>query len=140
HRPDMDVRTWYFAWELTVIPYVPLLLVPYMSIDLLFFAAPFLCRDEREMRVFAQRVVFANLVAAAFFLLLPLKLAWPTRPVIAGWFGEFVERSCTAPFLMEYPHNLFPAMHIALCPILADLYGRQARGVIKAVSYAWFSL
>jgi hypothetical protein len=92
------------------------------------------------MRVFAQRVVFSILVAAAFFLLLPLKLAWPGRPRVGGWFGEFVEMSCTAPFLMEYPHNLFPALHIALCVILADLYARHTRGVVRVLSYTWFGL
>src|SRR6184192_2350077 len=76
-RPDAEVRTWYFAWELTALPYVPLLIVPYMSIDLFFVATPFLCRDERELRVLGWRVVFSILLAAAFFLLLPLKLAWP---------------------------------------------------------------
>src|SRR5438105_13979049 len=90
-RPDAEVSTWSFAWELTAIPYVPLLIVPYMSIDLFFFTAPFLCRDEREMRAFARRVVFSTLVAAAFFLLLPLKLAWPERPRVGGWFGDLVE-------------------------------------------------
>jgi predicted protein tyrosine phosphatase len=139
-RPGSVVRTWYFAWELRVIPYVPLLIVPYMSIDLLFFLAPFLCRDEREMRTFGRRVVFSILVAAEFFLLLPLKLAWPARPHVGGWFGEFVERSCTAPFLMEYPHNLFPALHITLCLILADLYARHTRGIVRAVSQTWFCL
>ena len=71
-RPAAHVGVWYFAWELAVIPYVPVMIVPYMSIDLLFFAAPFLCRDEREMRTFARRVLFSILVATAFFLLLPL--------------------------------------------------------------------
>jgi protein-tyrosine phosphatase len=140
HRPDGHVRTWHFAWELTLTPYVPLLIVPYMSIDLFFFLAAFLCRDEREMRVFARRVVFVVLVAAAFFLLLPLRLAWPPRPRAGGWFGEFVEQSCTAPFLMEYPHNLFPALHIALCLILAELYARHTRGLVRALSYTWFGL
>jgi predicted protein tyrosine phosphatase len=139
-RPHADVGTWYGAWELTVIPYVPLLIVPYMSIDLLFFAAAFLCRDEREMRVFARRVVFSILMAAVFFLVLPLQLAWPQRPVVAGWFGDFVEQSCTAPFLMEYPHNLFPALHITLCLILADVYARHTRGILRALSYTWFAL
>jgi membrane-associated phospholipid phosphatase len=139
-RPDSDVGTWYFTWELAIIPYVPLLIVPYMSIDLLFFAAPFLCRDEREMRVLARRVVFAILVAAAFFLLLPLKLAWPGRPHVDGWFGDLVEASCTAPFLMEYPHNLFPSLHIALRVILAETYARHTRGVVKWAVAVWFSL
>jgi protein-tyrosine phosphatase len=139
-RPGADVRAWYFPWELTVIPYVPLLIVPYMSIDLFFFAAPFLCRDGRELRVLARRVVFAVLAAAAFFLLVPLRLAWPERPRVAGWFGDLVEQSCTAPFLMEYPHNLFPALHITLCLILADVYGRHTRGAVRVLSYTWFGL
>jgi protein-tyrosine phosphatase len=139
-RPPSSVGTWYFAWELAVIPYVPLLIVPYMSIDLFFFTAPFLCRDKREMRVFAQRVVFSVLMAAAFFLLMPLKLAWPERPPVGGWFGGFVEACCRAPFLMEYPHNLFPSLHITLCMILADLYARHTRGLVRAVVCAWFTL
>jgi protein-tyrosine phosphatase len=139
-RTSADVPTWYFAWELAVIPYVPLLIVPYMSIDCLFFLAAFLCRDERELRTFAQRVVFSILVAAAFFLLMPLKLDWPVRPHVGGWFGDFIEQSCTAPFLMEYPHNLFPALHITLCMILADIYARHTRGIVRALSHTWFLL
>jgi protein-tyrosine phosphatase/membrane-associated phospholipid phosphatase len=139
-RPATDVQTWYGTWELSLIPYVPLLIVPYMSIDVLFFLAAFVCRDERELRTFSRRVTFSILAAGAFFLLMPLKLAWLARPQVAGWFGDFVEQSCTAPFLMEYPHNLFPALHITLSMILADLYGRHARGTIRVLSYSWFVL
>jgi protein-tyrosine phosphatase/membrane-associated phospholipid phosphatase len=140
HRSNDAVRTWYFAWEPTVIPYVPLLIVPYMSMDLFFFMAPFLCQNKQEIRILARRVGFSILTAAAFFLLLPLRLAWPARPAVGGWFGDFVEKSCTAPFLMEYPHNLFPALHIVLCLIVADVYGRHARGIVRILSYTWFSL
>jgi protein-tyrosine phosphatase/membrane-associated phospholipid phosphatase len=139
-RAHADVQTWHFAWELTTIPYVPLLIVPYMSMDLFFFVAAFLCSEERELRTFAKRVVFSILVAAAFFLLLPLKLAWPERPHVVGWLGDFVERSCTAPFLMEYPHNLFPSLHILLCVIVADIYIRHSRGIVRALLCAWFIL
>ena len=90
HRPASDVGTRFFAWELTLIPFVPILIVPYMSIDLFYFMAPFLCRDERELRIFARRLVFSILVATAFFLVLPLKLAWPQRPRVDGWFGDLV--------------------------------------------------
>jgi predicted protein tyrosine phosphatase/membrane-associated phospholipid phosphatase len=139
-RPEADVGTWFFGWELALIPYVPLLIVPYMSIDLFFFAAPFLCREERELRVLTRRIAFAILVAGAFFLLLPLRLAWPDRPVVNGWFGTFVEASCTAPFVMAYPHNLFPTLHIALALILADIYGRHTRGLVRVLSNMWFVL
>jgi membrane-associated phospholipid phosphatase len=139
-RPPSQIGAWYFAWELAVIPYVPLLIVPYMSIDLLFFFAPFLCRDQRELSVLARRIGFSILTAAAFFLLLPLELAWPPRPRVEGWFGDLIEMSCTAPFLMEYPHNLFPTLHITLCMILAETYGRHTRGVLRVVLYVWFAL
>jgi protein-tyrosine phosphatase/membrane-associated phospholipid phosphatase len=139
-RPETQVNTWYFTWELGAIPYLPLLIVPYMSLDLFFFGAPFLCRDERELRVFAQRVVFSILIAAVFFLVWPLRLAWPERPHVGGWFGDFVEQSCNAPFLMEYPHNLFPALHITLCMIVGSVYGRHLRGITRVLSHTWFSL
>ena len=139
-RPESQVSTWYFAWEPALIPFVPLLLVPYMSIDLFFFLAPFLCRDQREMRVLTRRIVFSILAAAAFFLLLPLTLAWPERPFVGGWFGTFVEKSVTAPFLMEYPHNLFPAMHITLCAILTNHYARHTRGLVRMFVYVWSTL
>jgi protein-tyrosine phosphatase/membrane-associated phospholipid phosphatase len=139
-RPGADVRTWCFAWELTIIPYAPLLIIPYMSMDVFFFMATFLCRDEREIRTFARRVVFSIMVAAAFFLLLPLKLNWPERPFVSGWFGDFVEQSCTAPFLMEYPHNLFPSLHIVLCLIVSDVYARHSRGIVRVLLCTWFFL
>lgn len=139
-RPSTEVQTWYFTWELTNIPYVPFLIVPYMSMDLFFFFATFFCRDEDELGIFAKRVVFSILVAAGFFLLMPLKLDWPMRPTIEGWFGEFVEQSCSAPFLMEYPHNLFPSLHITLCLIVAEIYLRQTRGVVSVLVGVWFFL
>lgn len=139
-RPDSHIGTWYFGWELVYIPYVPLLIVPYMSCDLFFVGAPFLCRDEREMQVFRNRILFSILAATAFFLLMPLTLVWPPRPRVAGLFGDFVEASCTAPFLMEFPHNLFPSLHITLSTILAEIYARHTRGAVRRLLQGWFLL
>jgi protein-tyrosine phosphatase/membrane-associated phospholipid phosphatase len=138
-RPATHIGTWFFAWELGI-PFVPWLIIPYMSIDLFFFFAPFLCRSDRERWVFAQRVVFSIAVAVAFFLLIPLRLVWPTRPAVEGWFGQLVEASCTAPFLMEYPHNLFPSLHVVFCALLTDHYSRHTRGVVRVVIQIWFAL
>jgi protein-tyrosine phosphatase/membrane-associated phospholipid phosphatase len=139
-RPALQVGTWYFPRELELTPYVPALVVPYMSLDLLFFLAAFLCRERREIRVFERRVTFSVLMAAGFFLLLPLKLAWPARPHVGGWFGNFVEASVGVPFLMEYPHNLFPALHITLSLIVADVYVRRFEGILRLFFVVWFCL
>ena len=67
HRSD--VGTWYYSWE-RYIPFVPVLIIPYMSIDLFFVGGPFLCQSRNELRVLAQRITFAILVAGACFLLM----------------------------------------------------------------------
>src|SRR6476620_10318703 len=80
-----DVGTWYYAWE-RYIPFVPIMIVPYMSIDLLFFASPFLCSNQRELSLLSRRIAFGVVVAGLCFLIYPLKLA-VDRPVIGGWIG-----------------------------------------------------
>jgi len=60
------VGSFYFQWE-HAIPFVPLMILPYMSIDLFFIAAPFLCRTEEELRIFSRRVVAAILIAGLCF-------------------------------------------------------------------------
>jgi membrane-associated phospholipid phosphatase len=132
HRTD--VGTWYYAWE-RCIPFVPLMIIPYMSIDLFFVAAPFLCSSREELRTLARRIAFGILVAGAFFLLMPLRMAVP-RPQPAGWSGALFN------FLHGFdpPYNLFPSLHITLRTILAAVYARHAKGLARAASLVWFSL
>ena len=79
HRGDVGV--FYFEWE-RAIPFVPFLILPYMSIDLFYIAAPFLCRSERELSIFAKRVVAAILFAGTCFLLFPLRFAFFARSMV----------------------------------------------------------
>jgi protein-tyrosine phosphatase len=128
------VGTWHFSWELGL-PFVPLMIVPYMSIDLFFVAAPFLCRDGGELRTFARRITFSIAVAGVFFLLLPLRTVFPRGPV-DGWLGLIFDTFRG----LDTPHNLFPSLHITLCVLLADLYTRHTRSLVRVASVVWFSL
>src|SRR5687767_12683724 len=80
-----DVGSAYGQWE-QAIPFVPLMIVPYMSIDLFFVAAPFLCRREKELRALVRQVAMAILVCGAFFVVAPLSFAFE-RPAASGWLG-----------------------------------------------------
>lgn len=131
-RPDVGV--WVFAWERHW-PVVPWMIVPYWSIDALFLLAPFLCRTREELAVHRRRIVFAILGGAIGFLLIPLQFAFP-RPQVAGAFAPWF----AALYSFDLPHNLFPSLHIALRTLLADLYWRKTRGVVRALVAAWFSL
>jgi hypothetical protein len=129
-----DAGTLYFEWE-RFIPFVPLMIVPYMSIDLFFVAAPFLCRSERELATFSKRIVAAIVVAGICFLLFPLRFAFE-RPTAGGWLGAIFDWFRG----MDQPHNLVPSLHIAFLTILAQHYARHTRGLLRNASNVWFVL
>jgi protein-tyrosine phosphatase/membrane-associated phospholipid phosphatase len=131
-RPDVGV--WAFAWE-RAWPVVPAMIVPYWSIDLLFVLAPFLCLNAEEVAVHRRRIVFVIAGGALGFLLIPLRFAF-ARPEVHGFFAPWF----TALYTFDYPHNLFPSLHIALRTLLADFYVRHSRGAGRWLVHGWFSL
>ena len=132
HRTN--VGTFYFEWERSI-PFVPFFILPYMSIDLFYVAAPFLCRTERELSILTKRIAAAILVAGICFLLFPLRFAFP-RPHAEGWLGSIFDWFRG----MDAPYNLLPSLHAALMLILADVYFRNTRGFVRIVIGAWFFL
>ena len=129
-----DVGTWRYPWE-RFIPFVPLMIIPYMSIDLLFGAAPFLCSNQQELWQLSKRITLGIVVAGCCFLIYPLKLA-VERPTLDGWLGVLWNWFIG----MDRPYNLLPSLHIVLRTILADTYARHTRGVLRVMSSVWFSL
>jgi len=129
-----DVGMYYFEWE-KLIPFIPIFIIPYMSIDLFFAAAPFLCNSSGELKLFAKRISAVIIIAGIFFLFMPLKFAFP-RPETTGFLGAVFN------FLygFDQPYNMFPSMHIALRTVLAELYARKTRGIARILSNIWFSL
>jgi membrane-associated phospholipid phosphatase len=129
-----DVGVFYFQWE-RAIPFVPWMILPYLSIDLFFIAAPFLFRNERELRIYAFRIAATILIAGICFLIFPLRFAFP-RPHAAGWLGELFDRFRA----LDAPHNLCPSLHAALLVLLVDSYARHLRGGWRLLVLAWFVL
>ena len=128
------VSTLSFAWERSI-PFVPLMIVPYMSIDLFFVGAPFFCRSDRELATFSKRIAAAILVAGACFLLFPFRFSFE-RPAVGGWLGAFFDWFRG----LDQPHNLLPSLHITFCTILANHYARHTRGFWRGASNIWFVL
>jgi protein-tyrosine phosphatase/membrane-associated phospholipid phosphatase len=128
------VPTLFFEWERSI-PFVPLMIVPYMSIDLFFVTAPFLCRSDRELVALSKRMAMAILIAGLCFVLLPLRFAFE-RAHLSGWLGALFDWFQG----IDRPYNLFPSLHIALCLILAELFVRRTRGLLRHALIIWFVL
>jgi membrane-associated phospholipid phosphatase len=129
-----SVPTFYFEWERRI-PFAPFFILPYMSIDLFFVAAPFLCRTDRELSTFAKRIATAIIVAGICFLLFPFRFAFP-RPHADGLLGALFDWFRG----MDAPYNLLPSLHAALMLILADVYFRRTRGFVRFAIAVWFVL
>lgn len=123
-----------FDWE-RAIPFVPWTIVPYWSIDLLYGLSLFVCLTARELDVHAKRLVFAQLVSVACFLLFPLTFSF-ARPPADGIPGFMFE----ALSVFDEPFNQAPSLHIALLVILWTLYSRHVEGSWRWLLHAWFTL
>lgn len=131
-RPD--IPSFYLSWERNI-PFVPLMIIPYMSIDLFFIAVPFVCRTDQERLVVSRRITACILIAGACFLLFPLRFAFE-RPPAEGWLGTIFDSFRE----LDKPFNQFPSLHIALRAILANTYARHSKGILRQLLNVWFSL
>ena len=68
-----------FAWERNI-PFWAWTIVPYWSLNLMYAAAFFLCRDTHEQNRYVAHLVAAQLIATACFVLFPLRFGWAKPP------------------------------------------------------------
>ncbi len=128
------VGTWYFEWEKRV-PFIPELIVPYWSLDLLFVGAFFLPRTRDELRLLGTRLFTIITLTCVCFLIWPLKFDLP-RPMPTGWTAPFFR----ALYANDLPFNLAPSLHIGLRCLLWITYGRHLRGWPRTAMRWWFIL
>jgi len=120
-----------FAWE-TRIPFVPWTIVPYWSIDLFYAISFFLCRQRLELDRHALRLLSAQLIAVACFLLWPLRFSFE-RPDIGGVFGWLFDVLLG----FDKPFNQAPSLHIVLLIVLWVKFAQYLRGIWRAVLHVW---
>jgi membrane-associated phospholipid phosphatase len=115
------------------IPFVPWMIVPYMSSGV-FFCAVFWCVPAREqLRVLSQRLLLATVLAGLVFVLYPLQFGWPRPPlehgIAAGLFGLLAT--------LDQPYNQLPSLHVAYCLIFWQALRPLARSWGRALLAAW---
>ena len=129
-----DVGVVRFEWERSI-PFVSWMIVPYLSIGVLFVAIPFAGLGRRVIDVFFWRMAAATIVAGACFLVFPLQLAGP-RPSAPDFLGGIYELLKAA----DAPYNLFPSLHVAYLLIMWTTYNRRMSILPAALLHVWFGL
>ncbi len=126
-------RSLAMPWE-SAVPFVPWLVVPYLSSDLLFVVAFAVPRQRQELQRFALRCGLAVAISCAFFLLWPLEVGFE-RPEMSGWPVWFFDA-----LSFDLPYNQFPSLHISLGFLCWQAIDTRCRGLAKIVNAAWFTL
>lgn len=129
-----DVGSLVFAWE-QHLPLWPWTIVPYWSIDLLYGLSFLLPASRREMDRHGLRLLSAQVICIACFLLWPLRFTFE-RPPLEGTFGLMFD------LLMGFdkPFNQAPSLHITLLVVLWACFARYAHGAWRVVLHGWFVL
>ena len=122
-----------FAWERNI-PFWEWTILPYWSLNLMYAAAFFLCRNAREQNRYVARLVSAQIVATTCFMLFPLHFGWPKPPTDGLWGVMF--DSLVA---FDLPYNQSPSLHIALSIIVGAFYWTRFPK-IRLPIFLWQSL
>jgi membrane-associated phospholipid phosphatase len=122
-----DVGVIVFDWE-RHIPFLPWTIVPYWLIDGLYGLSLFLCATRVQLDTHAKRLLTAQVVAVACFLLFPLRFSFE-RPPVEGLFGTLFDLLGQ----FDKPFNQAPSLHIALMALLWVVY-------LRALPKAWHGL
>ncbi|RJG47616.1 phosphatase PAP2/dual specificity phosphatase family protein [Motilimonas pumila] len=123
-----------FSWE-AFMPLLPWTIVPYWSIDLLYGLAFMLPRHAKAVDTLGLRLLTAQLICIACFMLWPLHFSF-TRPELDGVFGAMFD----ALMGFDKPYNQAPSLHITLMVVLWACYGRYLTGWWRWLVHAWFAL
>ena len=105
-----------FAWERNI-PFWEWTILPYWSLNLMYAAAFFLCRNACEQNRYVARLVSAQIIATTCFMLFPLHFGWPKPPTdgLWGWLFDSL-------VAFDLPYNQAPSLHIALSIIVGAFY------------------
>lgn len=126
----------HFGAELHI-PLIPAFTLAYMSIYLLFLAAPFVLRTRKDFNSLAIAQTVAICVAGICFLLIPAQLAFP--PETDAQLGIWGPLFRFADWL-NLDYNLVPSLHVALSIICVEMFAPHASVLGKALLRLWGAL
>jgi membrane-associated phospholipid phosphatase len=125
-------RHWvHLPFELKI-PFVPAMVLGYMSMYGLFAMAPFILRTRRELRALAATLAAAIVLGGICFLLYPAELAFSEPTDLGVWRGLF-----TIADQINLRYNLVPSLHVALSLVCVDIFARRSGQLGAIVFWSW---
>ena len=121
------------AWEHSI-PFLPWLMLPYMSIDAFYAGSFFLFRKRNQLDRHAYRLLLVTVISLLGFLLYPLQFSFEV-PKADGFNGALQ----TILMGFDKPYNQAPSLHISLLIVLWVAYAKKLSGLWRLALHGWFS-
>jgi membrane-associated phospholipid phosphatase len=116
------------------LPFVPEMIIIYVSLYSIFILAPFILRSRRELQSLAVSCNLAILVAGVGFVLIPAALAYPTLGHIRAMPELF-----RAADRLNLTYNLVPSLHVTFAVLLGAAVARLADANGRLLLWLWVS-
>ncbi len=122
----------YFQWE-TEIPFIPWMIIVYLSLQLLFLAPIFHC-EIAGLTTLAKRMILAICIAGVIFLAVPTIAGFERtdNPAMSSLLFSIL-------YTLDRPYNLFPSLHISLSTLVVVAVTNDA-GLCRRISYYFWLL
>lgn len=118
------------------IPFLPWMIVPYMSSGLFFMLVFFAVKREEELRLLSRRMLFITLVSGICFFLFPLRFSFVQPLVYSPFFDFFFQYLNT----WDTPFNQAPSLHIAYACLFWSVFSNRLTGYGKILVGIWLVL
>lgn len=122
-----------FAWEGQT-PFIAEMIVPYMSLDLLFGFSFLLVKTRDEIQRHSLRIGLTIAISVFIFILFPLQCVFE-KPLVDGW-----TQPIFAGLAADLPYNQLPSLHVSLSMIIGYIYYTHSQGFWRWFTVVWFSL
>lgn len=127
-----DVGVVVAVWEYAI-PFVPWMMLPYMSIDAFYAVSLFLFRKRSNLDRHALRLLLATVISLVGFWLFPLQFSFEV-PKAEG-FNGFLQSVLLG---FDQPYNQAPSLHISLLIVLWVVYAKRLQGLWRLALHGWF--
>ena len=123
----------HFPFE-TAMPFIPEMIVIYVSLYSIFILSPFILRTRRELLSLAISCNLAILIAGVGFVLIPAALAYPAPAHIRSLPELF-----HAADRLNLTYNLVPSLHVTFAVLLGAAVARPADPSGRLLLWLWVS-
>ena len=123
----------YAQWELSI-PFWPFMVVPYLSIFLLFLMPP-LQLDAGELRDLVRRLVVATLIGGIMFLCLPAQLGFADR-TDAGIWQPLYDRI----YEIDNRFDTVPSFHVIFTASILLAFMAVATAPLRRLYAVWLAI